>query len=169
MVEVSCVRRWEKRNRTKFYCGVVKVCVGSIQYRGIDTFWDRKLRMHFLSDFFRSKCFRIFKTILHFSIFHEEIYFNTPDQNMSQGSKCFNTPIFCTTCVCVFILFHRVWRLLPSARCLIHTWGARINYVMFWLSFQVFLPSSFISISKNVIFHLHRQNSSSLTTEEKTI
>ena len=66
------------------------MCVVRIQYRGIDTFWDRKLCMYFfLSDFLWSKCFRIFKTILHFSIFHEEKYFNTP--------------IFCTPCVCVYV------------------------------------------------------------------
>ena len=38
MVEFSCVRRWEKRNRTHFYWGVVKACVRSIQYGIIETF-----------------------------------------------------------------------------------------------------------------------------------
>ena len=47
MVETLRVRRWEKRNRFNFYWGVVKVCVGSIQYGGIETFcaWT------FLSEF----------------------------------------------------------------------------------------------------------------------
>ena len=38
----------KKRNRTEFYWVVEQVCVGSIQYRGIETFWDRKLCMNFL-------------------------------------------------------------------------------------------------------------------------
>ena len=70
-------------------------------------------------------------------------------------------------CVCVYTL--PPWRLLPTARCLRHTWGVRINDVMLWVSFQVLLPSSFISISKNVIFHLERRNSRSPATGEKTI
>ena len=32
MVEFLCVRRWGKGNKTKFYWGVLKVYVGSIQY-----------------------------------------------------------------------------------------------------------------------------------------
>ena len=35
MVEVLHIRRWENRNQTNFYEGVVKVCVDSIQYRSI--------------------------------------------------------------------------------------------------------------------------------------
>ena len=70
-------------------------------------------------------------------------------------------------CVCVYTL--PPWRLLPTARCLRHIWGVRINDVMLWVSFQVLLPSSFISISKNVIFHLERRNSRSPATGEKTI
>ena len=70
-------------------------------------------------------------------------------------------------CVCVYTL--PPWRLLPTARCLRHTWGVRINDVMLWVSFQVLLPSSFISISKNVIFHLERRNSRLPATGEKTI
>ena len=31
MVEFLRLRRWEKINRSNFYWGVVKVCVGSIQ------------------------------------------------------------------------------------------------------------------------------------------
>ena len=38
MVEFLRVRRWEKRNRTNFYSGVVKVCVGSVQHEGIEAF-----------------------------------------------------------------------------------------------------------------------------------
>ena len=69
--------------------------------------------------------------------------------------------------VCIYTL--PSWRFLPFARCLRHTSGVRINDVMLSLSFQVLLPNSFIPISKYVIFHLQRQNSSSLTNGEKTI
>ena len=44
MVGFLRVRRWEKRNKINFYW----VCVGSIQYSGIETFWKRKLCMNFL-------------------------------------------------------------------------------------------------------------------------
>ena len=44
-------RRWnsyvsedeKKRNRPNFYWGVAKVCVGSIEYGVIETFWDKKM------------------------------------------------------------------------------------------------------------------------------
>ena len=70
-------------------------------------------------------------------------------------------------CVCVYTLPPR--RPLPSARCLGHTWGAHINDVMLWVSFQVLLPSSSISISENIIFHLQRPNSSTPTNWRETI
>ena len=69
-------------------------------------------------------------------------------------------------CVCVYTLLP--WNPLLSARFLINTLGVRINDVMLWVSFKLLLPSSFISISKSVIFHQQRRNSSSLTTGEKT-
>ena len=52
MVQLWHVRRWVKRNRTDFYWGVVKVCVGSMQDGGIETFWNRKLCVNFLVWFF---------------------------------------------------------------------------------------------------------------------
>ena len=61
-----------------------------------------------------------------------------------------------------------ILRLLPSARCLRHTLGVRINDIMLRVSIQVLLPSSFISVSKKVSYFTskdgppaHRQ------TEEK--
>ena len=45
----------------------------------------------------------------------------------------------------------------------------KMNDVVWWVSFQVFLLSSFISISKYVIFHLQRQNSRLPKTGKKTI
>ena len=70
-------------------------------------------------------------------------------------------------CVCVYTL--PPWRLLPTARCLRLTWGVRMNDVTLGVSFQLLLPSSFISIPKNVIFHLERRNSRLPATGEKTI
>ena len=37
MVRLMLDRRWEKSNRTNFYWRIMKVCVGSIQYEGIET------------------------------------------------------------------------------------------------------------------------------------
>ena len=70
--------------------------------------------------------------------------------------------------VCVLILFHRngFFRL---QRCLGHTWGVRINDLAMWVSFQLLLPSSFISISENINIHLQRRDSSTPITGEKTI
>ena len=50
-------------------------------------------------------------------------------------------------CVCAYILPPR--RLLPSARCLRHTWGVRINDLVLLISIWVLLPSSFTSVSKS--------------------
>ena len=78
--------------------------------------------------------------------------------------------------ICVSIVFEDdiCWYLERARACvcqdtLRHIWGVRINDVMFWVSSRVFLPSSFISISKNVIFHLQRRNSSLRTAGEKTM
>ena len=38
MVGLVRVRRWEKRNRSNVYWRVVKVCVDSIKFEGIETF-----------------------------------------------------------------------------------------------------------------------------------
>ena len=61
-------------------------------------------------------------------------------------------------CVCVYIL--PLWRLLLAARCPRHAWGVRINDLVLWIFIWVVLPSSFISFSKSIIFHLQRHNSS---------
>ena len=64
-------------------------------------------------------------------------------------------------CVCVCVCTLPPWRLLPSARYLIHTWGVLINDVMLRVSFQVLLPSSFVSTFRNVILHFQRRDSNS--------
>ena len=67
----------------------------------------------------------------------------------------------CVLCVCVFILFHYkgFFRLQD-------VWGILEGYRS---TILCCVPSSFISISKNVIFYLQRRNSSTPTTGEKTI
>ena len=47
-MEILHARRWEKSYRNNFYQGVVKVCVGSIWYGGIEKSWDKKLCMNFI-------------------------------------------------------------------------------------------------------------------------
>ena len=61
-------------------------------------------------------------------------------------------------CVCVYIL--PPWRLLPTARYPRHAWEVWINDLVLWIFIWVLLPSSFISISESIIFHLQRRNSS---------
>ena len=73
--------------------------------------------------------------------------------------------LFCRMAVCMYTLP----RILPSARCLIHAWRVRINDVMLWVLYAVPLPSSFISVSENVIFHLQRRKLQRWPTGEKTI
>ena len=76
--------------------------------------------------------------------------------------------VYVCVCVCVFILFQRkgFFRL---QQCLGHSWEVRINDLVLWVSYQVLLPSSFISFSKNVIFHLQRWNFSNWQTGKRTI
>ena len=62
----------------------VKMCVGSIQYGGIETFWDRKLRMNFCLTFLFKK-FQKFQTI-YYKILLIKTYII---QNLY---KCFNAP-----------------------------------------------------------------------------
>ena len=85
-------------------------------------------------------------------------------EQVTENSKYGKFQVCVRACVrgCVFVCVHVYtlppWRLSPSARCMGHTWGVRINDVMLWVSVRVFLPSSFIFVSKNVIFHLQRRN-----------
>ena len=58
-------------------------------------------------------------------------------------------------CVCVCLYSFTCW-LLPTARLLWHTWDIRINSLLLWVSLGP-LPSFFISVSENVMFHLQRR------------
>ena len=75
-----------------------------------------------------------------------------PPENDEKKGSC--------VCVCNILL---PWSLLPTARCLRHTWEVRINDLVLWIFVWVLLPSSFIYVSQNVIFHLQGRNSSSPT------
>ena len=70
-------------------------------------------------------------------------------------------------CVCVYVYTFPPWSVLSTSRRLRHTLEVRINDVMLWVLFLELLPSSFISISKYVIFQLRRTNSSLPKTERK--
>ena len=79
-----------------------------------------------------------------------------PQEMLNRVVNNFNFPVcYCALCVCVFMLFH----LLVSSGC-----TASVIYVRssdqrsFVVSiFWVLLPSSFISISESILFHLQRR------------
>ena len=73
---------------------------------------------------------------------------------------CVCVCVFVCVCACVYVYNFPLWRVLPTSRRLRHTLEVWINDVMLWVLFLELLPSSFISISKYVIFHLRRTNSS---------
>ena len=62
MVEFLHVERWEKWNRTNLYWGVVKECVGSIQYCGIKTFCVEVLK-HFEFEIY--KYFELYQVFIY--------------------------------------------------------------------------------------------------------
>ena len=70
-------------------------------------------------------------------------------------------------CVCVCLYSSTCW-FLPAARRLWHTWEVRINDLLLWV-FWGLLPSSFISISESILFHLQRRKLQPPLTGEKTI
>ena len=43
-----CVSEFLKKEIEPIFIEIVKVCVSSIQYEGIEIFWDRKLCMNFI-------------------------------------------------------------------------------------------------------------------------
>ena len=70
-------------------------------------------------------------------------------------------------CVCMCMC---VWGSFITSATIYGTYlRVQINDLVLRVLCWVLLPSFFISVSKNVIFHLQRQNSSTLTTVEKTI
>ena len=70
-------------------------------------------------------------------------------------------------CVCVS-LSPPLWRLLPSAKCMRHTWVVPItNDVMLWVSVWVLLPSSFLHFLKMSYFTSKDKNPAQLQLEGK--
>ena len=88
MVEFLCVRRWEKRNKTDFYRGVVKVCVRSIGHGGIETFCFLRY-WNILSPTF-IKILNYIKSLCIVFMLNQFKYFDQKNQEIFI-QKCFNT------------------------------------------------------------------------------
>ena len=128
-----------------------------------------------------------FKVFFSKNEFHAFLYLESPLINESTNNTVcmflflFNLDI-CCWCVCVCVCARACvwvdgwvgvyilppWRLL-SARCPRDIWDVRINDLVLWIFISVFLPSSFISVSENVIFHPKGETSARRPTGEKTI
>ena len=64
-------------------------------------------------------------------------------------------------CVCVCVcLYSSTVKASSVNKTSKHTWGVRINDLVLWILIWMLLPSSIISVSKSIIFHLQRRNSS---------
>ena len=62
-------------------------------------------------------------------------------------------------CLCVYVcvcLYSSTCWFLLAAQHLWHTWEVRINDLLLWVLWEL-LPSSFISISESILFHLQRR------------
>ena len=59
-MEFVCVCQ-KIRKKQYFYWEFAKVCVGNIQYGGIDTFWNKNCVWIFLSDFFNQNVSKYLK------------------------------------------------------------------------------------------------------------
>ena len=76
--------------------------------------------------------------------------------------------VFCLF-VCLFVCLYPS-TVKASSVCKMYRYGGvRINDVKLWVSLQVLLPSSFISVAEYVIFHFKRRNFSTLTNWRETI
>ena len=72
--------------------------------------------------------------------------------------------------VCVVCLYSSTVKASSeSARCPRDIWEVRINDLVLWIFISVLLPSSFISVSENVIFHPKGETPAHRPTGEKTI
>ena len=88
MVKFLRFRRLEKRNRTDFYWRVIKVCVGSIQRGGIETFCLLSSKFIKILNYIKPLC--IIFMLIWFTYF-DQICFNTLRPKYVQGVNCFNT------------------------------------------------------------------------------
>ena len=91
---------------------------------------------------------------------------NTSFQN-SIASMCVCVCVCVCVYVCVYLYSSACW-LLPIARRLWHTWGVRISDLLLWV-FLGASASSFMPVSKSIIFHLQRWKLQPTATGEKTI
>ena len=126
-----------------------------------------------------------FKALFSKNEFHAFLYLESPLINESTNNIvcmflfAFNLDICCwcvcmsvCVCVCVCVLCVYIlppWTILLSARCPRDIWEVRINGLVLWIFISVLLPSSFISVSENVIFHPKDETPAHRPTGEKTI
>ena len=71
---------------------------------------------------------------------------------------CVRVCVCVCVCVCVYVcvcLYSSTCWFLLAAQHLWHTWEVRINDLLLWVFWEL-LPSSFISISESILFHLQR-------------
>ena len=108
MVGLVHIRRWKKGNSSNIYWRVVKVCVGSTQYGGIEAFcllmyWNiLSLKFIKILNNIKSLCisfmlnwFKYFEQKNH-TIFIQK-YFNTVRAKYVTGGRMFQYPILYTT------------------------------------------------------------------------
>ena len=76
----------------------------------------------------------------------------------------------CVVCVCVCVCVYSSTVKASSVRKMSKTYlRVRINDLVLWILVGCFLPSSIISASENVIFHLQRRKLQPIATGEETI
>ena len=81
---------------------------------------------------------------------------------------CMCVCVYVCVCVCVYVCVYSSTLKASSACKMSKTYlKGRINDLVLWILIWVLLPSSFISVSENVIFHLKWRNSNLSTTGEK--
>ena len=96
MVGLVHVRKWEKRNRSDVYWGVLKVCTGSIQIGGIEAFCLLRYWVIFstisslYANFFTKKSDNFYPKMFQYS--QTKIWVRW--QNMFPGGKMFQYPQF---------------------------------------------------------------------------
>ena len=103
MVEFLHVRKYEKRNKTKFYWGVVKVCVGGIWHGCIERFCLLSPEFIYILNYIKSlyiifmlNWFKYFDQKKSDNIYPKMFQLHS-DQNMPQLAKCLSIPILYTT------------------------------------------------------------------------
>ena len=82
-------------------------------------------------------------------------YSGNDGRRKKTNSKAITKRYALRVCVCVCLYSSTCW-FFPAARHLWHTWEVRINDLLLEYIW-VLLPSSFISLSESILFHLQRR------------